>query len=89
MVRLKESVVLNSFGEANAFSPGGRKRRASPGSAVESTLESVVERLENGELAMYGHTAGVCCRDGGIFVDRRGYRRVAHEESGGGTAGHR
>ena len=88
MVRLKESVARNRFSEASVFSAGGRKGNASPGSAGRSTLESAADRLESGELAMYRHTAGVRCRDGGIFVIRRANRQSPHEVSEGGTAGH-
>jgi len=59
------------------------------GSVVKNTLESAADRLLSVELAMYGHTTGVRCRDGGIFVNRRGVRQSPHEVSGGGSAGHR
>jgi len=52
MARLNESVTRHAVGGANVFSPGVRKGKAIPGSAVESTLESAAERLESGELAM-------------------------------------
>ena|SRR5579863_1276732 len=88
MASPRGSVPPNSFGEANVFSPGVRKRKVSPGSAVEGTLESAAERLDSGERAMHGRTESVCCRDGGRLVNRRENRQAFHEVSGDGTAGH-
>lgn len=77
-----------SFGEVNVFSPGVRERNVSPGFAAKVGWNRRRDELWNAVVPRYADTPGVCCRDDGILVNRRGNRQAPHEVSEGGTAGH-
>ena len=68
-------MARSRFGEAKVFSRGERERNVSldfPCFAATSGPGSAVDGLEGMVSPGQAHSSGVCCRNGGIFVDRRG-----------------